>query len=97
MTTPEVNSPESFGIFPADPGYDTFETDFPLGGAMDPAPHDFQDSLLSRATDLSWPYSRSYDSVMGEAWKLRGEGEDAEADRLLADYGLVPETFGDGK
>jgi hypothetical protein len=28
---PRVNDPEMFGIFPGDPGYETFDKDFPEG------------------------------------------------------------------
>jgi hypothetical protein len=44
MGTPAVNSPESFGVEPTDPGYKTFGVDFPLGDSGRPAPYGFQDT-----------------------------------------------------
>lgn len=89
-----VNSPESFGLFPGDSGYSSFETDFPEGDKSVPAPDDFQEHIPS----VPFVPVVAYDHKVGKAWKLRGEGRNDEADAFLIENGIRPEDqFGDGK
>lgn len=95
---PDINSPESFGLFPGDDGYKSFVADFPLGDPAEPAPHDFEERRLdAKVTPIHWPHNRPYDSVITEAWSLRGEGKDLEAEELLATYGVPSDRIGDGR
>lgn len=94
---PDVLAAESFGLNPGDPGYDTFDTDFPRGDETTPAPVDFQDTVVGGTPDK--PLHHHYDLTTSRAWKLRAEGKEAEAEQLLASEGIRSDNFfrDDGK